>query len=76
MLEPGNTVLLLTDGFLEATSPAKETFHWKHVLEVVRANINEPASEIIERLYQAVREFAQQETLDDDLTAVVFKVES
>jgi serine phosphatase RsbU (regulator of sigma subunit) len=76
MLEPGNTVLLLTDGFLEATSPAMEAFDWGHVLEVVRANIDEPASEIIKRLYQAVREFAQQETLDDDLTAVVFKVES
>lgn len=74
MLDPGDTVLLLTDGFLEAMAPSKEYFHWGHVLDVVRANINEPADDIIKRLYRAVREFAQRETLDDDLTAVVIKV--
>lgn len=76
VLEPGDTVLLLTDGFLEARSPANEYFHWGYVLDVVRANVNEPASDIIECLYQAVRQFAQRETFDDDLTAVVIKVKS
>lgn len=75
-LEPGDTVLLLTDGFLEARSPAQDCFHWGHVLEVLRAHLDEPANVIIQRLHQAVREFARREVLDDDLTAVVIKVES
>jgi len=75
-LQPGDTVLLLTDGFLEAKSPAGEYFQWDHVLGVVNTSIDKPAADIIDRLYQAVREFAQRETSDDDLTAVVIKVES
>jgi len=76
VLDPGDTVLMLTDGFLEARSPAREYFQWGHVLDVVRANLNEPANDIIEGLYRAVEEFSQRETPDDDLTAVVVKVES
>jgi len=76
ILEPGDTVLLLTDGFLEARSLDRGYFDWGHVLDVIRANMAEPASIMIKRLYQAVREFVQEETLDDDLTAVIIKVES
>ncbi len=45
------------------------------MLEVVRANRDRRASEIIQSLQQAVFDFTGLTTPQDDLTAVVIKVE-
>ena len=47
----------------------------KRVLEVVRANRDRRASEIIQHLQQAVFDFTGLKKPQDDLTAVVIKVE-
>jgi sigma-B regulation protein RsbU (phosphoserine phosphatase) len=73
-LDPGNTIVLLTDGFLESRSPDGKQFRAERVLDVVRANRGRTAQGIIECLYLAVQEFSGQKTLDDDLTAVVIKL--
>lgn len=74
-LETKDIVVLVTDGILEARSSDNELFGADRMLETVRANRNRKASEIIETLRQAVRDFTQREELLDDLTAVVIKVE-
>lgn len=71
---PGDLVLLLTDGVLEAASPDREEFGPLRTLEVVRANRHEPARQIIASLWRALCDFAQGERLHDDVTAVVLKV--
>jgi len=75
-LDPGDTVVLLPAGLIEAKSPAGKQFRADRLLEVVRANRSRSAQGIIDSLYQAVQEFSGQKTLDDDLTAVVMKLES
>jgi sigma-B regulation protein RsbU (phosphoserine phosphatase) len=75
-LNPGDTLLLLTDGFIEVRSPAYQFFRWEDLLEVVRANLSRTAEEIIQSLHQAAQDFCQRGTPDDDCTAVVVKVES
>jgi PAS domain S-box-containing protein len=75
-LHKGDVVVLLTDGFVETRSCAGEYFKTERMLDVVRANRSRAASEIIESLYQAVQDFSGFEALDDDLTAVVIKVDS
>ncbi len=74
-LQPGDLVLLLTDGMLEARSPEDVCFGVQRVLETARANRDRTAAEIIESLYQAVRVFSQREKPHDDVTAVVIKVQ-
>ena len=74
-LETNDIVVLATDGILEARSPGDELFGADRMLETVRTNRNCKASEIIETLRQAVRDFTQREELLDDVTAVVIKVE-
>jgi len=74
-LEPGDLVLLLTDGVLEARSPEGAQFGVERALEVVRAARHQPAAAIIELLREAVCRFAWQSKLPDDLTALVVKVE-
>jgi serine phosphatase RsbU (regulator of sigma subunit) len=73
-LEPGDLVLLLTDGLLEAESPEGEVFESERALEVVRRHRHQSARGIIDALYDAVRRFAARPQLGDDLTVVVIKV--
>jgi len=75
-LQPGDLMLLPTDGIHEAHSPGKELFGVERTLDVVRANREKPANEIVEALYQAAREFSDGRPQDDDITAVVIKVQN
>jgi sigma-B regulation protein RsbU (phosphoserine phosphatase) len=72
-LSPGDILLLLTDGIEEAVSPDETIFGTERILEVVRANRGKAAREIVDALYAAVREFAQNTPQLDDVTAVVIK---
>ena len=74
-LEPGEIVLLLTDGVLEASSPDQILFGIERALDVVHKNRHRTACEINEALCQAVRAFTRNNTLFDDVTCLVVKVE-
>jgi PAS domain S-box-containing protein len=74
LLEPGDLLLLITDGVLEAISPEEEPFGIERMLQVVRKHRHQTSREIIEQLYQAVIGFSQTEKPLDDVTAVVVKV--
>jgi serine phosphatase RsbU (regulator of sigma subunit) len=71
-LAPGDTVVLVTDGILEARS-GEEQFGADRVAEIVRANVNRSAGEIVAALYRAVSSFSNSETQADDMTAIVIK---
>ena len=73
-LEPGELVLLVTDGFEEAMAPDGSTFGIERTLEVVRNHRQESPQKIVRALYQEVREFSQNTPAEDDLTAVVMKI--
>ncbi len=72
-IQPGDVVLMITDGFLEALNADGAEFGTDRVLEVMNASVQLSAKEIVQRLHDAVREFADGHPQDDDLTAVVFK---
>ncbi len=74
VLEPGDTLLLLTDGILEARSPELVPFGAERTLEIVRANRSRTAEEILASLVRAVCEFARREAPLDDMTAIAIKV--
>ena len=73
-LQCGDVVLLLTDGFTEATSPDGEFFGSNRAVEAVRAERGRTAREIVDHLYKTVCEFSQCRSSADDITAVVIKV--
>jgi sigma-B regulation protein RsbU (phosphoserine phosphatase) len=75
-LEPGDLVLLLTDGVVEAESPADAFFGIDRTLNIVRANRDRPAAQIIAAVYEAVSEFCAPRKPFDDITMIVIKVES
>jgi PAS domain S-box-containing protein len=70
-IDPGDVVLTITDGFLEAENAAGAEFGTRRLCEVVQTNVSFPAEEIVQRLHDAVRDFADGQPQNDDLTAVV-----
>jgi len=72
-LEPGDLLLLLTDGILEAHDPSGKLFGSPRVFDVVRSHQAETAHEIVHTLYDAVRAFCGAQTQLDDMTAIVIK---
>jgi PAS domain S-box-containing protein len=73
-LHPGDIVVMLTDGILEACSPEKTYFGLEGTVDTLRHNRSRSAREIIEALREAVRSFTGKDTLADDITLVVIKV--
>jgi len=73
-LTPGDVIVLLTDGVLEACSGRGDGFGEKRLLAAVRANRHRSAQEIADSIYRAVREHVRNEKLADDLTATVIRV--
>jgi len=74
VLEPGQAVLLFTDGLLEARSPDGSYFGIERVLEVARATQGQTAAGMARALCQAVRDFSQDRPQGDDITVVVIRV--
>jgi sigma-B regulation protein RsbU (phosphoserine phosphatase) len=72
--ESNQLILLLTDGITEAHSPHGESFGLKRANEIVCANRNNPARDIVETLCDKIRNFTVADP-HDDVTVVVLKVE-
>lgn len=71
VLEPGDLVLLYTDGVTEAMSPRHEQFGEQRLIDAVRAAPAEPRG-VIDAVVAAVRAFAAGEPQSDDITLVCF----
>jgi len=72
-IDPGDMLVLFTDGVLEATNAAGEIFGEERLKGFMRANMAIPAHEMIRGLFAAVRDFAGSARLQDDTTAVVIR---
>lgn len=74
MLEPGQIVLLLTDGVTDSVSPGQTQSGIEQAIKYVGAHRHEPARQIVEGLYQASRAWAAGAPHKDDATLVVLRV--
>jgi serine phosphatase RsbU (regulator of sigma subunit) len=74
-LEPGDLLLLLTDGVVEAHDADEQLFGPQRMLDVVRGCRDRPAREIVNTLFDSVRDFCGARAQFDDMTAVVVKVD-
>ncbi|MFQ5844612.1 MAG: PP2C family protein-serine/threonine phosphatase [Planctomycetota bacterium] len=72
-LEPGDLLLLYTDGLPEAMNPDRELFGLDRAKNLLVGLQERPAAEIVQQLVRAVGEFSRREVLEDDLTLVVVK---
>ncbi len=74
VLDPGDVIVLWTDGVTEAADRGGACFGADRALEIVRQRRHEPAAEIVKSVSRAVFEF-QGSPQADDVTCVVCKID-
>lgn len=72
-LEPGDLVLLLTDGITEAASADHILFGMERTLNLVREHQHQTPSEIITAMFAAVSHYSNGKCTDD-MTAIIIKI--
>ncbi len=72
-MAPGDLLILLTDGVLEAVSAEDDFFGEQRFFNVVQENAHRPAQQILGALHQAVDRFCHGTAQLDDLTLVIIK---
>ena len=72
-LEPGDVVVLYTDGITEAVNAYGEMFEEERLVSVLQRSCSGSAQEILDAIYGAVESFADEASGGDDITAVVVK---
>jgi sigma-B regulation protein RsbU (phosphoserine phosphatase) len=74
-LEPGDVVLFVSDGILEAMGPAGEPYGIDRLLATVGDLIGRPARQVVAGIGSAVSRFVADQPPRDDMTVLVLKVE-
>ena len=74
MLQPGDLVVLHTDGISEARNGAGELFGEDRLYAVVRRLAGRPAAEVVAGIDAAVQAHAAGEPQQDDVTVVALAV--
>jgi phosphoserine phosphatase len=72
-IQPGDMLVLLSDGIYEYCNAANEEFGEQRVAELVKAHHAKSAAELSAILLQAVRTFAAGSPQEDDITVVLVK---
>src|SRR5215211_4099875 len=72
-MEPGDVLVLYTDGATEALSPAGEEFGRERLAQAVKDAYDRPAREMIATLQMAILEWTDQAGSNDDVTFFVIK---
>jgi sigma-B regulation protein RsbU (phosphoserine phosphatase) len=73
-LEPGDTLVLMTDGITESQAPDGSLLGAEGALRLVRAYLAGSARQILEGLVAGARAFTEGGPQTDDLTAIICKV--
>jgi phosphoserine phosphatase RsbU/P len=72
-LQPGDVLVIYSDGVTEAVSPTGEEFGPTRLYEVVSRNIEASAAGIRDRIESSLTKFAQGTSAADDITLVIVK---
>lgn len=72
-LNPGDVLVVATDGFSEANNQSGEMFGYDRLLRLVEASASEAAWAIGVGLYDTISEFSAGHSQDDDQTLFVIK---
>ena len=73
-LQPGDTLLLYTDGVNEAMNADRELFGEERLRDLLQHTAGQPAAAIVEAIREAVRRFTGAQPQHDDVTLVVIRV--
>ena len=73
-VEPGDRILLYTDGATEAHNPKGELYGEDRLIEVFKENIDNSEEQTIDAIYDSIEKFADGTAQFEDITMVVLTV--
>jgi sigma-B regulation protein RsbU (phosphoserine phosphatase) len=74
-IEPGQIMLIGTDGIWEMRNTAGEMFGKEALMEIIRNNQTATARQIVDTIIESLGRFRGDETAEDDITMVVIKAD-
>lgn len=74
-MQPGDVLLMMTDGVWEATNSDHQFFGRQRAFDVIDRYRDRPAAEIARAVVDTVRDFRCLQHFDDDVTLVLIKAE-
>jgi serine phosphatase RsbU (regulator of sigma subunit) len=72
-LEPGDTLLLYTDGIVESFNDCDEQFGEEQLIATVAETVELSSRQTINEVFDRVHEYSSEAAYQDDMTAVVVK---
>jgi len=72
-LEPGDTLVLFSDGVTEAMDPAEQLFGVPRLKDVLTGHMQTPLEELQQIVLQSVENFAHGASQADDLTLLLVR---
>ena len=73
-LQPGDRIVLYTDGIIECMDPHHNMFGIERLIEFIRKTISEPPALFTEKILDHLKEFSGSQYFEDDLTLVLLDV--
>jgi len=73
LFEPGQTMVIYTDGITEASDEAGEEYGQERLAKIVHAGLDLPAKKMIDHIRKDVADFTGRKFLDDDGTLFIIK---
>lgn len=70
----GNILVMLTDGITESQDNDDNEFGYEKILNLINCYKNEPSEDIIDHIYREVRAFTEDSHPEDDITALICKL--
>jgi sigma-B regulation protein RsbU (phosphoserine phosphatase) len=67
-LDPGNVLILASDGVTDAMNPAGQMYDEARFQASLAAHANEPIAQCVKNLYRNITEFTQNAEVHDDIT--------
>ncbi|MEX1349017.1 MAG: SpoIIE family protein phosphatase [Desulfobacterales bacterium] len=74
-IEPGQVIVIGTDGIWETHNNTGEMFGKEALMEIIRDNHTASARQIVETITETLEQFRGDEAPEDDITLVVIKVD-
>jgi sigma-B regulation protein RsbU (phosphoserine phosphatase) len=73
-LEPGDILLLYTDGITEATNYQGTLWNEDGLADIIRQNADSSAERLLQQILKALKDHTDGNPLADDVTLMIFKV--
>ena len=73
-LQPGDSILVCSDGIIEAQNARYEDFGIDRLIAICNAGGGLPPTELLTRIFSAVRDFTHVIQQHDDMAAVMFRL--